>query len=234
MARRGSPTQLPLGDVDMTAYGFGDEASRKVRRVGPPEAGTLFRSLPVTSISLWTSGVLALRHGRRSLRGRHIALSSRNLPLAECSAACRAQDFISGAAPDQADHPFCDSLTDYNWQSTDLEGLLRWAHPLVLHPLPPGICPAYHDWQRTCNLPRFSTHDLHAPAARLCCQWCPNCSIVFVHLTSVVGVREVVFEDLSALSHPRSQGGGDLQHRRRAAGAAAGRGHGRCDAGHPD
>lgn len=36
MARRGSPTQLPLGDVDMSVYGFGDEASRKVRWVGPP------------------------------------------------------------------------------------------------------------------------------------------------------------------------------------------------------
>ena len=35
MARRCSPTQLPLGDVDMGTYGFGDEASRKVRWVGP-------------------------------------------------------------------------------------------------------------------------------------------------------------------------------------------------------
>ncbi len=49
MARRGSPTQLPLGDVDMSVYGFGDEASRKVRWVGPPEASTLPRSLPVAS-----------------------------------------------------------------------------------------------------------------------------------------------------------------------------------------
>ena len=141
MTRRGSPTQVALGDVDMTAYGFGDEASRKVRWVGLP-AKTVRRGQTATTAFL----PCHLQHGRasppRSPESARKAQSTFQPTTRRLLTGCDefyAQEFMSGAASDQADQPFCDSLTDYNWQSTDLEGLLRWAHSSPTPP--PGQMP---------------------------------------------------------------------------------------------
>ena len=126
MARRGSPgAQLPLGDVDMSAYfPEGEEPSRKVRMVatcGEDALGNQGWQPP----EFWLSA-------RRYLSGTGLthrladALSSHEHgQVLTAVAAVLWQEFMATNAVDQANPAFCDSLTDYNWQSTDLEGLLR-------------------------------------------------------------------------------------------------------------
>jgi hypothetical protein len=109
----------------MSAYfPEGEEPSRKVRVVatcGEDAWGTQGWQWLGSRLSAcrYLSGT-----GPTHLLAEALSSQEHGHVLTACAALLR-QEFMPASAVDQANQAFCESLTDYNWQSTDLEGLLR-------------------------------------------------------------------------------------------------------------